>query len=114
MGSMIGSGVVTFLLGCVSAVAFFFMLVLGLNGYMGQQRAVNASFGTYVFLAAVIVLLTTALSVVLAGFLRRRFNWHAVLAVLLSSATFSLAAGIFHFMCVVVAAIVADGMRTGR
>lgn len=114
MGAMIGSGVVTFVLTCISAVVFFIMLMLGLNGYMGQQRAVNASFGAYIFLAAVMVLLATALSVVLTGFLQRRFNWHAVLAALLSSVVFSLVAGMFHFVFVVIAAIVADGMRTGR
>src|SRR5688500_11545940 len=98
MGSMIGSGVITFVLGCISAVVFFLMLGLGLNGYMGQQRAVNASFGTYIVLAVLIILITTALSVFATRFLQRRFSWHGLLAVLVSSVAFSIAAGVLHLV----------------
>ena len=48
MGPMIGSGIITFVLTSVSAVSFFLMLILALNGFMGQDHAVNASFGIYV------------------------------------------------------------------
>jgi hypothetical protein len=114
MGSMIGSGIITFLAGCASAIVFFLMLGLALNGYMGQQRAVNASFGTYAVLAGLTVLAATALSVFVTRILQRRFSWNAVLAVLLSSISFSVVAGGLHFVCVIVAAIVADSLRTGK
>lgn len=114
MGPMIGSGIITFVLTSVSAVSFFLMLILALNGFMGQDRAVNASFGTYVVLAGLIVLGATALSILSTGFLKRRLNWHAVLAVLLSSVGLSVIAGLLHFACVIIAAIVAEAMRTGR
>lgn len=114
MGSMIASGLITLMLAAASAVIFFLMLGLGLNGYMGQQRAVNASFGTYIVLAGLIVLAATALSVFVTGFLQRRFNWNPILAVLLSSVSFSALAGVLHFVCVIVAAIVADSLRTGK
>lgn len=114
MGPMIGSGIITFVLTSVSAVVFFFMLMLGLNGFMGQERAVNASFGTYLVLAGSIVLGATALSMFVTGILKKRLSWHAVTAVLLPSLSFSVIAGLLHFVCIIIAAIVADQMRTGR
>lgn len=111
---MIGSGVMTFALTCGSGVVFFFMLMLGLNGFMGQQRAVNASFGTYLVLAGLTVAGATLLSVLLTGLLKRRFSWNAVLAVLLPAISLSALASLLHFGCIVIAAIVADEMRTGR
>jgi hypothetical protein len=114
MGSMIGSGVITFILTTFSAVIFFFMLMLGLNGFMGQQRAVNASFGTYIVLAGLVVIVATAISILTTVLLKRRLNWHAVLAVLLPAVSFSAIAGLMHFGCIVIAAIVAEEMRTGR
>ena len=114
MGSMIGSGVITFALTCGSAIVFFFMLMLGLNGFMGQQRAVNASFGTYVVLAGLIVAVATAFSVITTRLLKRRSSWNAVVAVLLPALSVSLIAGLLHFGCIIIAAIVADQMRTVR
>ena len=114
MGSMIASGVITFVLACGSAVVFFFMLMLAINGFMGQERAVNASFGTYAFLGGMTILAATALSVVVSRLLQRRFGWHAVLAVLLSSTAFSIAACLSHLICVIISAIVASEMRTVR
>ncbi len=111
---MIGSGLITLILTSVSAVVFFFMLMLGLNGFMGQQRAVNASFGTYLVLAGLVVIIATGLSVFVTGILKRRFDLHAILAVSLPVIGFSVLAGLLHFACIVIAAIVAEEMRTGR
>ena len=111
---MIGSGVITFVLTASSAVVFLFMLMLGLNGFMGQQRAVNASFGTYLVLAGLIVVFATVLSVLLTRVLKRRFSWNGVLAALLPAIGLSALSGLLHFGCIVIAAIVAEEMRTGR
>jgi hypothetical protein len=114
MGLMIATGVATFIAGCVSAAVFLFMLMLALNGFMGQQRAVNAAFTTYVLVAAGAVILTTFTSVLAARFMRMRFGWHTVLVVILCSATFSFAAAATHFGGVIAAAVVAEQMRTTR
>lgn len=114
MGPMIGSGIITFVLTCASAVVFFFMLMLGLNGFMGQQRAVNASFATYLVLAGLVVVTATTLSVLLTRLLKHRFSWNAVVAMLLPTLSLSVIAGLLHFGCIVIAAIVAEEMRTGR
>ena len=114
MGSLIGSGIITFVLTACSAVVFFLMMMLGLNGFMGQQRAVNAAIGTYLVPGGLIVLAATLLSILATRLLQRRFSWHALPAVMLPVLSFSMIAGLLHFGCVVIAGIVAEQMRTGR
>jgi hypothetical protein len=99
---------------CVSGVLFLFSLVLALNGYMGQERAVNASFITYIILAVVTGLIVTGLGAWLAYYLTERRKWHGVgSAALAMVLAIGVGAGL-HLASVVVAAVVADQMRTNK
>lgn len=97
---MISSGAITFGVAVVSAIVCFFGLLLALNGFMGQERAVNALIVTYVVLALLVIALMTLFSALTANFLQKRFNWQAAVAVMASSLGFAV--------------IVADQMRTKR
>lgn len=114
IGAMVTGGIITLVLSAATAAAFFMALVLALNGFMGQERAVNASFGTYTVLAAGAALVMTALCVFSTSFLARRFKWNALLAMVLSVVVSGLGAVVLHFLCLIAATIVASTLRTGR
>src|SRR5687767_2610354 len=74
---MVGSAAITFGVALVSGIVCFFGLLLALNGFMGQERAVNASIITYIVLAILVVLTVTVMSTLTANFLQRRLDWTA-------------------------------------
>ena len=111
---MVGSGVITFGVTAVSGVAGFLGLLLALNGFMGQERAVNTSIVTYIVLAVLVILSTAFFSARTSGFLQRRFAWGAVMAVITSALGFAVIGVVMHIVCIVIAAIVADLMSTNR
>jgi uncharacterized membrane protein len=111
---MIGSAVITLGITILSGIFGFFGLLLALNGFMGQERAVNTALVTYIILAVVIILLVTIFSALTAGFLQTRFEWRSAFAVIASSFGFAIIGVVMHFVVIIIAAIVADQMRTTR
>lgn len=98
------------------ATGFVFLLSLGLalNGYMGQERAVNAAFISYFVLAAITGILSLILGCWLAYYLTTKRLWHWVGSFLLSTFIAGISGGALHFVCVLIAAIVANSLYTGR
>ncbi|MGB7070674.1 MAG: hypothetical protein WBD22_14370, partial [Pyrinomonadaceae bacterium] len=90
------------------------MWALALNGFMGQQRAVDTSMVVYFVLAIAAAILNVSLSVVFVYFLSGRRGWRTVLSSLLSIVVFVAATGVFHTACVIISAIVAGQLRTNR
>jgi len=72
------TGILIFVALCILGVLFLFSLLLALNGYMGQERAVNGAFLTYIILAIVTGLILTGLGAWLAYYLTEGRKWHAV------------------------------------
>ena len=111
---MIGSAVITLGITILSSIFSFFGLLVALNGFMGQERAVNTALITFIVLAVAVILLVTIFSALTAGFLQNRFEWKAVVAVIASSFGFIVIGVVMHFVVIIIAAIVADQMRTTR
>jgi uncharacterized BrkB/YihY/UPF0761 family membrane protein len=89
-----------------------FMQLVTLNGYMGQDTAVNASLITYgvsALLTGIFVTIGGAFSVYFFSHSRK---WNAGLASFLSIIVFSIFAAVAHLVCLVIAIIVAEGLRT--
>jgi len=90
------------------------MWALALNGFMGQQRAVETSQIVYIVLAAVSVILCAALSILTVYLLSGKRNWNAAGSAVLSIVVFGVTTGVLHTICVVISAIVAGQMRTNK
>lgn len=107
-GLLIGAGLI------ISGVVFFFSLLIMLNGFMGQERAVNGSFITYIALTVITGLLCTGLGAWLAYYLTARRGLHAVASTAIGT-VIPLVVGVgLHFASVIIAVIVADQLRTRR
>ncbi len=111
---MIGSGVITLLVSILSAIVGFLALMLALNGFMGQERAVNTSIATYAVLGILVIVAVTVMSVFTASFLQRKFDWGAVVSVITSGLGFAAVGVVMHIVTIIIAAIVADVMRTTK
>lgn len=90
----------------------FFMQAVALNGYIGQSQAVNGSMITYGILA-----LLAGILVVLGGMFSVYFLSHtkknnAGLVSIGSVIVFSILAAVAHLVCLVIAIIVAEALRT--
>jgi hypothetical protein len=98
------------------ATAFFgfMMWALALNGFMGQERAVNASMVAYIVLAVTSAIVTVSLSVATVYFLAGRRGWNAAGSAVLSVVVFAITSGVLHTLCVVISALVASALRTTR
>lgn len=108
------SGLVTLMIGIASGLAGWMMWALALNGYMGQERAVETSMTVYIALAAFSLLVCVGLSALAAYLLSDRWNWNTVGSAVLSIVVFAVTTGVLHTICVVISAVVADQMRTNR
>jgi hypothetical protein len=112
--AMAVAGIVMLLVGVTSGFFGWMMWALALNGFMGQQRAVDTSMTIYFVLAILSVLIVIVLSVLSVYFLAGRRAWNAALAAALSITVFSVAVGALHVGAVVVSAVVANQLRTNR
>lgn len=92
----------------------FMMWALALNGFMGQERAVNTSMISYIVLAVASALITVILSIAAVYFLSGRRNWHPAGSAALSIVVFSITSGVLHTLCVIISAMVASALRTTR
>lgn len=98
----------------VSGAGLFFSLLIMLNGFMGQERAVNGSFITYIALTVIAGLLCTGLGGWLAYFLTERKKWHAAGSTALATVGMIVLGVGLHVVGVIIAVIVADQLRTRR
>lgn len=108
------TGIAVLVIAAASGFFGFMMWGLSLNGFMGQQRAVDISMFTYICLAIVTALLMVGLSTGLTWYLADRREWHAAVSALLSIVVFAVSTGVVHIACVIISAIVADQLRTNR
>jgi uncharacterized protein YybS (DUF2232 family) len=108
------TGVVTSIILCASGVVFFASLIILLNGFMGQERAVNASLITYIVLAVLSLLISAGGGSWLSFYLAERRKWHAAGSAILSIVLACAIGTGAHIVSVIVAGIVADQMRTRR
>lgn len=111
---MIVTGLVVLLVGLGSTVLGFMIWALALNGFMGQQRAIDISMVTFVALAVLSVLVTMVLSVLVVYFLSAKRAWNAAISALISIVVFAGTTGVLHMVSVIISAIVADQLRTNR
>jgi hypothetical protein len=114
VGTVIVSGALICVATIVSGVVGFFGLLLALNGFMGQEHAVNSSIAIYVVLAIIVIALCVVFGGLTANFLQKRFEWRGVSSVLASAFGFAAIGVVMHIVSVVIAAIVADQLRTHR
>ncbi|HEV7929017.1 MAG TPA: hypothetical protein VGP12_02670 [Nitrosospira sp.] len=108
------TGIITLAALVVSGVVFLASLILALNGYMGQDTAVNGSFITYIVLALITALASVGLGAWLAFYLTERRKMHAALSAVISIVLMSAVGTGLHFVCVIVAAVVAEALRVKR
>lgn len=112
--ALVATGVLVTASAIAGAAFSFFSWALALNGFMGQERAVNASMVTFIVLASILTLACIVLSVLAAYRLAVKWNWHAAGAALLSTAIFSVVVVGLQILSVVISVIVASNMRTTR
>ena len=112
--AIIVTGISISLVAAATGIFGWMMWALALNGFMGQQRAVDISMAVYIVLAVIAALLCVFLSVLTVYLLSGRWNWNAAGSAVLSIVVFSITTGVLHTACVIVSAIVADQMRTNR
>ena len=105
---------VTALIGVATGCFGFMGWALALNGFMGQERAVNTSMSVFVVSAVAVVAMASILSGVLVYFTAHRRNWNAGGSAVVAITIFGILSGVLHIACVIVAAVVADAMRTTR
>ncbi len=97
-----------------SGLAGWMMWALSLNGFMGQQRAVETSMIVYIALAAVSAVVCLALGILAVYLLSHKRSWNAAGSAALSIVVFVATTGVLHTLAVVISAVVAEQMRTNR
>ncbi len=99
----------------VSTGAFsFFIWALALNGFMGQERAVNASMITFVGLAGLATLTCVVAGLYSLHYLSVKRSWKPAGGAMLSIIAFTIIGGGLQLLSVLVSVIVASQMRTTR
>ena len=92
----------------------FFIWALALNGFMGQERAVNASLVTFVVLLIVFTLLSLAIGLLTVHFLAARRSWNAAASSLLSTIVATVVIAVLDLMAILISVLVASQLRTTR
>lgn len=91
-----------------------FSWALAMNGFIGQERAVNASIITFAVLGILATLVCIALSLFSVYYFSVKRAWNAAISALLSVLVFSIVSGGLQFVSVMISAVVAQQMRKGR
>lgn len=112
--ALIITAVLMFAVAIICAAFSFFMWALSLNGYVGQESAVNTSLITFVVLASITSLACIALSLVLVYFLAAKKKWDAAGSAVLSTVLFAALTAGGQILSIIISVIVADQMRTTR
>ena len=90
------------------------MWALALNGFMGQEQAVNVSLITFFLLGGILSLVCIAMSVYSAYYLSVKRMWNAAGAAVLAIVVFAAVAGGLQLLSVFISVAVASQMRTMR
>lgn len=101
---------------CAAATGLFSFMAwaLALNGFMGQERAVNASMITFIVLAILFSVVCIGLGIFIVYFLAGKREWNAIGSAILSIVIFATATGGLQLLSVIISTIVASEMRTTR
>jgi len=113
IGSIV-TGILTLAVMVVSAAAFLMSWMLALNGYMGQDTAVNGSIITLIVLGIVSVLIAVGGGCWLTYYLTERRTWNVVGSTILSIFLAGAVGVGLHLASFVIAVIVAEALRTGK
>jgi hypothetical protein len=113
IGSIV-TGIMVLAVMVVSAAAFLMSLILALNGYMGQDTAVDGSFITFIVLGLVSFVIAVGGGCRLTYYLTERRAWHAAGSAILSIFLASVVGVGLHLASVIIAVIVAEALRTGK
>ena len=95
----------------VSGMSGFMLWAIALNGFMGQETAVNVSLITYILTAILTAVILTISAVVIVRYLSVIRSWNAFGAASLSFIVFSILIFAGHIVCVIFSAIVASALR---
>ena len=112
--ALISTGIVVTASAVATAAFCFFMWALALNGFMGQERAVNVSMITFIVLGGVSTLASIAFSVYSAYHLSVKRSWNAAGAAILSIVVPAILAGGLQLLSLFLSVAVASQMRTTR
>jgi hypothetical protein len=113
IGSIV-TGILTLAVMVVSAAAFLMSLILALNGFMGQDTAVNGSFATFIILGLLSFLVAVGGGCWLTYYLTEGRRWHVVGSTILSIFLAGAVGVGLHLASVIIAVIVAEALRTGK
>lgn len=108
------TGIITLAALIVSGVVFLFSLIMALNGFMGQERAVNGAFITYIALVLITLVVGVGGGSWLTYHLAERRKWHAAGSAIVSIILVCATGISVHLGSVIAAAIVADQLRVKR
>jgi len=112
--ALISTGILVAVSAAATGAFSFFMWALALNGFMGQERAVNTSMITFIVLAGVLSLVCVAVSAYSTYYLSVKRMWNAAGAAVLSIVAFAVVGGGLQLLSVFISVIVASAMRTTR
>ena len=112
--SLVITGILLAAVAVACGALSFFMWALALNGFMGQERAVNASLVTFVVLLVVFALLCIGLGLFSVRFLAHKRDWNAAGASALSTFVFTVAIAALDLITIFVSVAVASMLRTTR
>ncbi len=114
MAAMAVSGIAVLIASVASGFVGWMAWALALNGFMGQQRAVDTSMAVYIVLAVVSAFLAVLLSVLAVYYLSAKRGWNAAGSSALSVTVFAVATFALHFASVIISAVVAGQMRINQ
>jgi hypothetical protein len=108
------TGIMTLAALLVSGALFFMSLLVLLNGFMGQERAVNGAFITYILLVVITLVVGIGGGGWLTYYLTERRKWHAAGSAIVSIILMCSIGISVHLGAVIAAAIVADQLRVKK
>jgi len=109
--AIVATGLTMLVLSVLTASVSFFVWAMAMNGFMGQERAANASMITFVLLVILAVLLCLALSLFSVYYFSVKRTWNAVVAAIVSVIVFAAVNGGLQLVSVLVSVLVAEQMR---
>jgi hypothetical protein len=113
VGSIV-TGILTLAVMVVSAVVVLMSWMLALNGYMGQDTAVNGSIITLIVLGLISFVIAGGGGCWLTYYLTERRAWNVVGSTILSIVLAGLVGVGLHVATFIIALIVAEALRTGK
>ena len=114
LAAVLVTGGILLLLSLGTGVFAFMSWALALNGFMGQDRAVNASLITLIILGVVFSLACIGLGMAAVYYLSGKREWNAAVSSIVAIVVFSVACGGLQFLSVIVSAVVATEMKTTK